>query len=152
MPFLWLYRGKCPKVQIHWFLHVGVRTNPNLKAFQNTLSSPLSIHKIRSFWPTRGGRVFWNGKQRIYSTVLKSIPFPLLFRWKSTRWRCQWNSARAWNHRHFLISQQTVWNYDNINKTHKTRTIPDQRTKLWQYREKAQNYDNTSKTDKTMTI
>ena len=34
---------------------IGVRTNPNSKAFQNSLSSPLSIHKIRSFWPSCGG-------------------------------------------------------------------------------------------------
>ena len=37
MPFLWLYRGKCPKVPIHRFLHVGVRTNPISTAISGNL-------------------------------------------------------------------------------------------------------------------
>ena len=42
--------------------HGVARTSPNLKASQNSLSSPLSINKIRSFWSICGGGVFWNGK------------------------------------------------------------------------------------------
>ena len=68
MPFLWLYHEKFIKIQINPFVHVGVRTNPDSKAFQNSLSSPLSIHKIRSFWPSCGGGVFRNGKRRFFNS------------------------------------------------------------------------------------
>ena len=89
MPFLWLYRGKCPKVQIHMFLRVGARTNPNLKAFQNSLSSPLSIHKISSFGPTCGEGVFWNEKPLIPRIWGISVSFPWLLRGKHIFLRSQ---------------------------------------------------------------
>ena len=47
---------------------LGVRTNPDSKAFQSSLSSRLSIHKISPFWPSCGGRVFRNGKQRFVNS------------------------------------------------------------------------------------
>ena len=50
-----IYHEKLTKIQSNPFLHVGVRTNPDSKAIRNSLSSPLSIHKIRSFWPSCGG-------------------------------------------------------------------------------------------------
>ena len=54
--------------RIQPFLHIGVRTKPDSKAFQNSLSSLLFIHNFRPFWPSCGGRVFRNGKQRFFNS------------------------------------------------------------------------------------
>ena len=75
-------------------LHVHVRTNPDSKAFQNSLSSLVFIHKFRPFWQSCGGRVFRNGKQRFFNRFSRfrpisrmSVPFPMLHRWRNARWR-----------------------------------------------------------------